>query len=168
MARVKRLEVQIALLPILRGNIHVSRLTVVNPEFLIEIDKSGKSNLEFDVPEKPEPETAENKTIDGEQDFLKFKEVQIEGGAVTYNDHQSGRSEEISIENLKLKSAEFGAPIAIDLKFNYSKTPFQVAGNFGQLSGLLNPEEQWPLNLTIHSRWVHGLGCRPYHEYHGG
>ncbi len=100
MARVKRLEVQIALLPILRGNIHVSRLTVVNPEFLIEIDKSGKSNLEFDVPEKPEPETSEDKTIDGEQDFLKFKEVQIEGGAVTYNDHQSGRSAEISIESI--------------------------------------------------------------------
>ena len=52
MAQVKRLEVQIALLPILRGDIHVSRLTVLNPEFLIEIDKSGKSNLEFDVPQR--------------------------------------------------------------------------------------------------------------------
>ena len=55
MAEVKRLEVQIALLPILSGEIHISRLTVLNPEFLIEIDKSGKSNLEFDVPKEPEP-----------------------------------------------------------------------------------------------------------------
>ena len=149
MARVKRLEVQIALLPILRGNLHVSRLTVVNPEFLIEIDKSGKSNLQFDIPEKPEPETAEDKATAGEQDFLKFKEVQIEGGAVTYNDHQSGRSVEISIENLQLKSAEFGAPVDIDLKFTHNKSPFQITGDFGQLSGILNPEEQWPLNLTI-------------------
>jgi hypothetical protein len=29
--RFKRLEVQVAAIPILRGNIHVSRLTVVNP-----------------------------------------------------------------------------------------------------------------------------------------
>ena len=82
MARVKRLEVQIAVLPILRGDIHVSRLIVVNPEFLIEIDKSGKSNLEFDVPQKSEPKAVEDQAVDGRQDFLKFKEVQIEGGAV--------------------------------------------------------------------------------------
>ena len=149
MAQVKRLEVQIALLPILQGDIHVSRLTVVDPEFLIEIDKSGKSNLEFDVVQKPEPEAVEDKAVDGKQDFLKFKEVQIKGGAVTYKDHQSGKTEAISIENLSLEAPEFGAPAGIDLKFTYNKTPFQIAGDFGQLAGILNPEEQWPLNLTI-------------------
>ena len=149
MAQVKRLEVQIALLPILSGDIHVSRLAVLNPEFLIEIDKSGKSNLEFDIPQEPEPEAAEDKAVDGKQDFLQFKEVQIKGGAFTYNDLRSGKTEAISIENLQLKSPELGAPAGIDLKFTYNKTPFQISGDFGQLSGILNPDEQWPLNLTI-------------------
>ena len=149
MAQVKRLEVQIELLPILRGDIHVGRLAVLNPEFLIEIDKSGKSNLEFDVPKEPEPKDAEDKPVDGKQDFLKFKEVQIKGGAVTFNDLQSGKNEAISIENLQLKSPEFGAPVDIDLKFTYNKTPFQISGDFGQLSGILDPDAQWPLNLTI-------------------
>jgi uncharacterized protein involved in outer membrane biogenesis len=147
MAQVKRLEVQIALLPVLSGEIHVSRLTVLNPEFLIEIDKSGKSNLEFDVPQEPEPEAAEDKAVDGKQDFLQFKEVQIKGGAFTYNDLRSGKTEAISIENLQLKSPELGAPAGIDLKFTYNKTPFQISGDFGRLSGILNPDEQWPLNL---------------------
>ena len=132
MAQVKRLEVQIALLPILRGDIHVSRLTVLNPEFLIEIDKSGKSNLEFDIPKKSEPEAVEDKAVDGKLDFLKFKEVQIEGGAVTYKDQQRGRTEEISIENLQLKAPEFGAPVGIDLKFTHNKTPIQITGDFGR------------------------------------
>ena len=149
MAQVKRLEVQIALLPIIRGDIHVSRLTVVNPEFLIEIDKSGKSNLQFDVPKEPEPNVAEDKAVDGKQDFLKLKEVQIESGAFTFNDLQSGKTETISIENLQLKSSEFGAPVGIDLKFTHNKIPFQISGDFGQISGILNPEEQWPLNLTM-------------------
>jgi uncharacterized protein involved in outer membrane biogenesis len=149
MAQVKRLEVQIELLPILGGDIHISRLAVLNPEFLIEIDNSGKSNLEFDVPKEPEPKPAEDKPVDGKQDFLKFKEVQIEGGAFTYNDLQSGKTEAISIENLQLKSPEFGAPVGIDLKFTYKKTPFQIAGDFGRLSGILDSEEQCPLNLTI-------------------
>ena len=47
----------------------------LNPEILIEIDKSGKSNLEFEVPKEPEPEPAEDEPADGKQDFLKFKEV---------------------------------------------------------------------------------------------
>jgi len=149
MARIQRLEVQIALLPILRGDIHVSRLTVLNPEFLIEIDKSGKSNLEFEAPKEPEPKPAEDEPVDGKQDFLKFKEVQIKGGAVTYNDLQSGRTKAISIENLQLKSPEFGAPVDMDLKFSHNQIPFQIAGEFGQLSGMLNPDAQWPLNLTI-------------------
>ena len=77
MAQVERLEVQIALLPIFRGNIYVSRLTLVNPELLIEIDKTGKSNLAFDVPEKPEPKIDKDTAGDGQLDFLKFREVQI-------------------------------------------------------------------------------------------
>ncbi|MGD8258530.1 MAG: AsmA family protein [Desulfobacterales bacterium] len=149
MAQIKRLEVQIALLQILRGDIHVSRLTVVNPEFLIEIDKSGKSNLEFEVSQKPEPRAVEEKAVDIRHDFLKFKRVHIEGGAVNYNDHQRGRTEAISIQNLKFESSEFGAPVDIDLTFTYNKTPFQITGDLGQLSGILNPDEQWPLNLTI-------------------
>ena len=52
MAQVKRLEVQIDVLPILRGDIHISRLIVVNPEFLIEIDKSGKSKSGIRCPSK--------------------------------------------------------------------------------------------------------------------
>jgi uncharacterized protein involved in outer membrane biogenesis len=149
MAQVKRLEVQVDLLSILRGDIHVSRLTVVNPEFLIEIDKSGKSNLEFDVLKTSEPEATEDKTGDSRHDFLKFREVQIEGGAVIYDDHQGGRTEAISIEALTFKAPEFGAPVDVDLKFTHNKTPFQITGNLGQLSGILNPAEQWPLNLTI-------------------
>ncbi|CAB1078701.1 hypothetical protein JY97_07125 [Alkalispirochaeta odontotermitis] len=149
MARVKRLEVQVDLISILRGDINVNRLTVVKPEFLIEIDKSGKSNLDFDAPQKPGPQKGEDKTTGGQYDFLKFGEVRIEGAAVTYNDHQNGRTEAISIETLVLNSPDFGAAIAIDLKFTYQKIPFQINGSLGRISGILNPQEQWPLDLTI-------------------
>ncbi len=149
MAKVKRLEVQIAVLPLLRGNVDVNRAYIEEPEFLIEIDKSGKSNLEFDVPQEPEKRAAEEREADKRHDFFKFKEVQIKGGAVTYNDRQSGTTEVISIENLKFESAEFGEPVNLDLKFAHNKTPYQITGDLGQLSGILDPDEQWPLNLTI-------------------
>ena len=149
MAQMKRLEVQVAMIPILSGNVHVNRLTVVNPEILIEIDKSGKSNLEFDVPQTDEPQAVEDKAVDGTPGFLKLKKLLIQGGAVTYNDQQGGRTETISIGTLKFETDEFGEPLDVDLQFSHNKIPFQITGSLGQLSGILNPAEQWPLDLTI-------------------
>jgi uncharacterized protein involved in outer membrane biogenesis len=149
MAKIKRLEIQIAVLPLLRGNLEVSRVYVEKPEFLIEIDKSSKSNLEFDVPQETEEKEPEGKEADSRHDFFKFKIIQITGGTIIYRDHQRGMTETISIAILKFETTEFGAPADIDLNFSYNKLPFQITGSIGQLSGILNPEEQWPLNLTI-------------------
>ncbi len=149
LATVKRLEVQVALIPLLKGEINISRLKVVNPELLIEVDKTGKSNLEFDTPEMPKPNTAAENDVDADYDFLKFKEMYIEAGLVTYHDHKQGRTETIFIESLKFATPEFGAPADINLKFTYNEALFKMAGVLGQLSGILNPNEPWPLNLTI-------------------
>jgi uncharacterized protein involved in outer membrane biogenesis len=43
MAKIKRLEVQVALFPLISGDIEVKRLILVEPDILIETDSSGKS-----------------------------------------------------------------------------------------------------------------------------
>lgn len=149
MAQLKRLEVQFALLPILRGYINVRRLNIVDPDIFIEVDKYGKTNLDFDIPKEPELETTGDKTGDEVKAFLGFKEVQVEGGTILYNDHQMGKTTTINIEKLELNAPKFSDPAEIDLKANYNKTSFQVTGTLGQLSGLMNPNEPWPLNLTV-------------------
>jgi uncharacterized protein involved in outer membrane biogenesis len=56
MAQIKRFEVQVALLPLLSKNIEISRLILMEPDILVETDRAGKSNLEFEkkpVAEKP-------------------------------------------------------------------------------------------------------------------
>ena len=47
MIRAKQIEVQLALIPLIKGNINVKRLTLINPDLMMEISKSGKTNLEF-------------------------------------------------------------------------------------------------------------------------
>jgi uncharacterized protein involved in outer membrane biogenesis len=47
MAGVKRLEVQVALLPLIRGRIEFERVMLVEPNFLLEFSQSGESNLDF-------------------------------------------------------------------------------------------------------------------------
>jgi uncharacterized protein involved in outer membrane biogenesis len=61
MVKINWFEVHVPLLPLIRGNIKVRRLRLTDPEFLLEINKSGKSNMEFDVSEKPKPESDKEK-----------------------------------------------------------------------------------------------------------
>ena len=47
LAKIGRLEVQEAVLPLIDGIIAVKRLILVEPDILIETNSAGKSNLEF-------------------------------------------------------------------------------------------------------------------------
>jgi uncharacterized protein involved in outer membrane biogenesis len=47
MARLGRLEVQVALLPLIRGAVEVERFILIEPDILVETDSRGRSNLDF-------------------------------------------------------------------------------------------------------------------------
>jgi uncharacterized protein involved in outer membrane biogenesis len=149
MAQIKKLEIQVALIPILSGEIEVKQLTILNPDIIIEIDKSGKSNLDFDIPPASETKTSETKGDDETQTVFSIGKVRIEKGKITYKDHQSGITHALMIESLQSEGPAFGEPGDIDLKGSYNKIPFEISGSLGQLSGIFNSDEQWPLNLTI-------------------
>jgi uncharacterized protein involved in outer membrane biogenesis len=149
MAQIKKLEVQVALIPILSGEIEVKQLTILNSDIIIEIDKSGKSNLDFDIPQASETKTPETKGDDETQTVFSIGKVRIEKGKITYKDHQSGITHALMIESLQSEGPAFGEPGDIDLKGSYNKIPFEISGSLGQLSGIFNSDEQWPLNLTI-------------------
>jgi uncharacterized protein involved in outer membrane biogenesis len=76
MVRVKSLEIQVSLLPLIRGEIEFKRLILIEPDIWIETDPSGKSNLEFKPAEKPKAE--EKKAEDGTVlPPLIFEEVRV-------------------------------------------------------------------------------------------
>jgi len=45
MIRANRIEVQLALIPLIQGKINVKRLSLINPDLMMEINTSGKTNL---------------------------------------------------------------------------------------------------------------------------
>jgi uncharacterized protein involved in outer membrane biogenesis len=149
MAQIKKLEVQVALIPILSGEVAVKKLTILNSDIIIEIDKSGKSNLDFDIPKASESKAPETKGDDETLTIFSIGKVHIENGKLTYKDHQSGITEALTIESLRLDTPALGDSGDIGLKGNYNKIPFEITGKLGRLSGLLNPDEPWPLNLTV-------------------
>lgn len=149
LAKLERLEIQVELIPLIRGEIQVKRLTLLKPDILIEIDKSGKSNLAFDLPEKKES-TAE---IEESEEKLplnfSFNEIAVKDGNIVLHDHQAGSKQSIRIGQFDLQAPEFGAPADMVFEGIYNDIPIQASGNLGPLSGILDPAEAWPFELKV-------------------
>jgi uncharacterized protein involved in outer membrane biogenesis len=87
-----RIEVQLALIPLIQGKINVKRLTLLNPDFIMEINKSGKTNLQFDLPEQKKVKTAPVKKDEEETALFDFKEIFIRNGKLTVKNHENQRN----------------------------------------------------------------------------
>ena len=149
MAQIKRFEVQVALLPLLSKNIELSRLILVEPDILVETDRTGKSNLEFEkkpVAEKPK----EAPPPKGEMKLpaLTIKELRIVKGLMTYKDGKTGKTYAVGLESLNAAIPGLESPMKLQVKGDYNKEPFEVDGSLGSLAAFTKPGTPWPLNVT--------------------
>lgn len=147
MAGLKRLQVKVSILPLIKGNLTVNNLILVEPVFLLEKNKSGQSNLDFDVAKKKESPKAEEKAGSESQTEFELEQIEITDGKITYKDHGTGQTETVELASLDLKAPLFGGGVDINIEGNYNKTPFQLNGNIGLLSQALKSKEKWPLKL---------------------
>jgi uncharacterized protein involved in outer membrane biogenesis len=79
LAQVKRLEVQIAVLPIITGKFDFARLVLVEPAVIVEFNDSGTSNFAFDTSSGQTDESATPPPP------LIFSHALIENGRFTFN-----------------------------------------------------------------------------------
>ncbi|MBW2116716.1 MAG: AsmA family protein [Deltaproteobacteria bacterium] len=150
LAQVRRFEVQVALLPLITGNIEVKRLTLIEPDILIETDKSGKSNLEFEtskkIPAAKPKEDAPAKEM--KLPALTFTEVRIEKVRFTYKDGPSGETYSVNLDSLTTGAADIDTPLSLVLKGAYNHNPFEVKGTLGPIAALTDTERPWTVKLT--------------------
>ncbi|HUU51238.1 MAG TPA: AsmA family protein [Nitrospinota bacterium] len=151
LARIKRFEVQVALFPLIFGNINVKRFVLIEPDIMIETNKRGRWNFEFEVPKKAKSkETEEKKPADVKTKLppLSFEEVRIEKGRLIFKDGRSGKTYSTMLDNLTAKAKGMDTPINLNIKGAYNNEPFNVKGKFGSLLALSNPEKDWLLDFT--------------------
>jgi uncharacterized protein involved in outer membrane biogenesis len=147
MVRVKSLEIQVSLLPLIRGEIEFKRLILIEPDIWIETDPSGKSNLEFKPSEKPKAE--EKKAEDGTAlPPLIFEEVRVEKGVLTYRDGKKGKTQTLNLDSLAAAIPGGDRPVDLHLQGSLNGRKFEVKGTTGPIRDLLSPQKPWPLNLT--------------------
>jgi AsmA family protein len=152
LAKVKRFEIKVKLLPLLSHRIEVKRLILIEPEILLETGISGKSNLAFETKKKQDASKGKDEIKAGSDwklSALTFNELQIEKGRITYIDHQLKKAFVATVATLTATASSSESPTDLKIKGTYNHSPFEVTGTLCPMTAFIKPDKTWPVKLTV-------------------
>ena len=150
MMKLSRLELEVALLPLLSRDIQVKRLVLVQPDILLETNTKGIGNWALDgrgvAPAASGAKTGEPAAgLAG----LALEKVRIEKGTLTYRDGRTREATSLAIQRLDLGAKDLTSPLRVDLSAAYRGEAFTLAGTLGPLAELRAPSRPYPVQLTL-------------------
>ena len=145
MIRAKRVEAQVALLPLLSRRVELIRFTLVEPTILLETDSQGRGNWTFGdspaTPGKPADPFADATGAFGLGEFA------VEKGDVRWRDGRTGEVTQIRIERLYLRARDPGKPVVAEFRGSIAEVPLVLEGHFGPLAALRAKQWPWPVSV---------------------
>ncbi len=150
LARVKRLEVQIAVLPIITGKFDFARLVLVEPAVIVEFNDSGTSNFAFDTSGGPSGGPSSGQTDESSlpPPPLIFSDALIENGLFTYKDPRSDFNFTVKIDRLQAEIPGFDKPLKLNFDGAFDDKPLTLSGSLGPIWAWVEPGYPLPANLT--------------------
>jgi len=143
LAMIKRFEVQIALLPLIAGNIEIQRFVLEQPDIILETSETGLFNLDFGT---GDPDKADK---DAAQPALIVHEVWIENGRVAYRDHRSGDTYALQLNRFFAELPDRDSPFGIDFSGIYNGRGIEISGRMGSPLAEINTGKAFPLDLAV-------------------
>jgi uncharacterized protein involved in outer membrane biogenesis len=145
MARVKRLEASVALLPLLRKQVEVTRLVLVEPDLLLETDAKGVGNWVF------KPAAAAKPDQGGDAGGVDFdvSGAHIDRGQLTWRNGARKEAVRLAIERLRLDRKTLGDELNVDLAAAFRDQPFTLKGSMGLIRRVLAKDPAWPVDLAF-------------------
>ncbi len=147
MMKIKRLEAKIAILPLLNREFRITRLVLLEPDVLLETDKSGKWNFEFEKPEaSPQKDTPPQSSS---FPSMAFQDVQVEKGRVSFRDGETGKVYCLSMDRFTAHSEGIAGPVALAFNGSYNDKPLELHGTIGSLLLLKDLGKGYPVDVTL-------------------
>jgi uncharacterized protein involved in outer membrane biogenesis len=144
MIRAKRVEAQVALLPLLSRRVDLVRLTLIEPVIVLETDAQGQGNWAFgkaSSPSKPSDPIADSAAAFGLGEFA------LERGDVRFRDGRSGETTQIRIDRLYVRARDPNKAIVAEFKGTVGDVPLAIEGTFGPLAALRAQQWPWPVSV---------------------
>ena len=149
MMKMKRFELEVALMPLISQDINVKRVVLIEPDILVETNDKGVGN--WVMGDESGEEAASGQTAQagaaGEEQVLPTVDlISIKNGRVTYRDGQTGAVTRIGIDALDLTTKQAGAPPTLEFIGSYNEQPIELAGTIGSFEQL--QDGPYPFDLT--------------------
>jgi AsmA family protein len=141
MATIKRIEVKVALLPLLGGEVEIQRFILIEPDVLLEKNAAGKGNWEIGAADASDTEETSNE----EMTAIDIGTVLVNKLKLVYRDAASEKPVEFSIDTLKLDSID-DDQLKLELKAALDKNSINVDGKIGSLEQLFDNNE-YPIDI---------------------
>lgn len=138
--RLKRLDAQISLLPLLTGKIEIARFELEQPEIFLEITSEGQNNWTFVTTTRnndtPVADTSDNQpATNGSAPDIRLDELNIRNGAVTYANRQTDTQLQVTGIKATLSANSLQGPFTIDASINLNGMALALESSIGSLAG---------------------------------
>jgi len=160
MVKVGRFEVQVALLPLLSQTVEVKRLVLLDTDILLETDRAGKGNWEFEkgaappAPAQPQAAAPAQGTAGGTLPVV--REVELRNARFAFRDGVTRQTQELKLERVLLNADSASSPLRIDIAGSANvpalagEQKFTVKGDVGSIARLVATSgAPWPVNLNL-------------------
>jgi uncharacterized protein involved in outer membrane biogenesis len=170
MATLQRLELQLALIPLLSKRVQIEQLVLQQPDILLETNAQGQSNWKFSsvgtpgtTPPTPSPEASPaaptpspasppaspTGTAAAPPPSIALSSLKIEGGTLTIRD-ATGRTTTLGLTHVAATATSPNTPMHLTMDATYNAAPLSVTADTGPLIGLLGAGgPPWPIKLAI-------------------
>ena len=143
MVSAKRLELKVALLPLLSRRLELVEITLVGPVITLETDAKGARNWDFALAAEPAtPAAPASRSMP-----MAVGNIAVSEGSVTYRDGVTGAITHVLVDRLFVRVRDPQAPIVAQFHGKVDDVAVAVEGTLGPLESLL--ERRWPFPLTL-------------------
>ena len=147
MLTAKRVEAEIALLPLLSRRFDVVDFVLIEPVITLETDASGRGNWEFAPATAASGQPQPGAAVSGAATAIGIGNFEIRQGTLSYRSAASGKATTATIERMSLHARDLNAPVAFDFRGSVDDVPVALAGDLGAPARWL--AQQWPYPLAI-------------------
>jgi uncharacterized protein involved in outer membrane biogenesis len=145
MARIPRLEARVALLPLLRGEVRIARLVLVQPDVVLETNAKGENNWTFGggkpAPKPPAGGQAPRRVFG-------IEALDVERGRLAYRPH-AAEAVQLDVDRLTLEKRTLVEVDDVVLAATLRGQPFTLQGSMGSVAALLARSDAWPVDLAF-------------------
>ncbi|CAB5109228.1 hypothetical protein D3OALGB2SA_2316 [Olavius algarvensis associated proteobacterium Delta 3] len=144
-----RIELRVKLWPLILGDLVFKRIHLIEPDFLLEFNKSGDVNLLFDTIQaaasQERPPDLSTLPV-----FI-VKDLTIEKGRFNYIDEKRNLTLEIRIDSANANIRGWDKPVRLKASGAVEDIPLTVKGNFGPIWAWLDPNLALSADLSLTS-----------------